>query len=532
MTENNWTTHFLIIIFLCASLCSCTKSNDQGFGILEGTILDSASASPISARVYIIGDKDSVFFAEKGISFYIPWMQDRVGHSGRHFNTIGNTFRAKLPTGTYRIVIEKGKEYRRFSKLITVETNATQKLNIQLNRWINMNQRGWYSADHHVHRNISDIPTLLLSEDLNFAFFQGNWNERKDFLAQTDSILPKTNSAGTLQIDPSHFLHVASHEIESEYGALLYHLINKKDFPLKDLSEHSLANYFALSNKAKEGKGFVELDKPIYRFSHLAVLLNNVDFIELANNHNFDRNYLPEGSINLNRSLMGNYSDDQKGYTHFVMDLYYNFLNIGKRIIPTAGSASYPLSNPFGYNRTYVQMKGEINTLNYFNALKSGRSFISNGPMIMLSSGNNLMGDTVKTSESSLPIRCAIHYTYPLEDVEIIFNGEVIKQFKDVKLEGDSTIFNIDIPITKSGWIAARCFHKIDQKSIRFGHTSPIFVQYKNQPFIPVKKSIDFLKLINQSLTLETLYGNKEDKLDVLSKCAEAATILSNMKSE
>jgi hypothetical protein len=52
------------------------------------------------------------------------------------------------------------------------------------------------------------------------------------------------------------------------------------------------------------------------------------------------------------------------------------------RLPPSAGSASGVLPNPVGYDRVYVQLDGELSYEKWWDGLKLGRVFVSNGPLL------------------------------------------------------------------------------------------------------------------------------------------------------
>src|SRR5439155_9501505 len=53
----------------------------------------------------------------------------------------------------------------------------------------------------------------------------------------------------------------------------------------------------------------------------------------------------------------------------------------GLRLPPSAGSASGVLPNPVGYDRVYVHLDGELSYERWWEALRAGRVFVSNGPL-------------------------------------------------------------------------------------------------------------------------------------------------------
>jgi hypothetical protein len=94
--------------------------------------------------MYGMWDHADQFAVQPDSSFYI------AGH-----------FKVELPPGTYEFTVSKGLEYidQTFS-LAVASTGISKK--ITLKRWINMNDRGWFSADAHIHIRRSPREDSLL----------------------------------------------------------------------------------------------------------------------------------------------------------------------------------------------------------------------------------------------------------------------------------------------------------------------------------------------------------------------------------
>ena len=87
------------------------KDRPSGYGTLIGTIIDDDTGDAIPARVYATGSDDSLYAAVNCIEYDRPNFGPRIGYTGRHFTTIGNSFTVHLPPGVATIKIERGKEY-------------------------------------------------------------------------------------------------------------------------------------------------------------------------------------------------------------------------------------------------------------------------------------------------------------------------------------------------------------------------------------------------------------------------------------
>ncbi|MBT4482770.1 MAG: hypothetical protein HOC71_03730, partial [Candidatus Latescibacteria bacterium] len=225
----------VLVIIFALMLKGCSENDSQGgsdsdeqlkYGTIAGAIFDKDTGEPMPARVYAVGSDDSLYMAEKCIPYDRPMFKSRIGYSGRHFTTIGNTFTVSLPEGIAKIIIEHGKEYLPIEVNVPITAGKTSEIKFNLIRWINMNKNGWYSGDLHVHRPLTDLADLMIAEDLNVACPQTIWGQKKE--PDLEKWIDKADDAGTIQIDDRHVFSVLSQEIERfKIGALLMHHTGK-----------------------------------------------------------------------------------------------------------------------------------------------------------------------------------------------------------------------------------------------------------------------------------------------------------------
>jgi hypothetical protein len=84
-------------------------------------------------------------------------------------------YQARLPVGTYDLVVSRGPEYRLTRQSFTVRADETTPLKVNLRRWKDMPAQGWYSGDNHIHYDRSsaedDRKLLLITqgEDVRVA---------------------------------------------------------------------------------------------------------------------------------------------------------------------------------------------------------------------------------------------------------------------------------------------------------------------------------------------------------------------------
>jgi Tol biopolymer transport system component len=116
--------------------------------------------------------------------------------------------------------------------------------------------------------------------------------------------------------------------------------------------------------------------------------------------------------------------------------------------LPGAGSdtmANYAsLRGPVGLVRVFLDTDGQLDDAHVLPALKSGRGFVTNGPLLGLLLDGHKPGDTI-ASGRSVPYRVALRSPVPVDHLELVSNGEVVQRFD---LTGDRT-----------GWMPAARSH-------------------------------------------------------------------------
>ncbi len=516
-----WQT--LIVFFLFSFLSGCGEKEQPSegglsYGVLVGTIVEKENHEPIPARVYATGSNDSIYMADECIEFDVPWMRSRLGHSGRHFNTIGNRFVVSLPEGVASIRIERGKEYIPLQEEVRIKRGDTIRINFEMERWIDMNKLGWFSGDQHIHRAMPDMEGLLRAEDMNVAVVLTNWNDREAILETSLPYIERSDAQGVISLDETHLIYTLAHEIEGDPGAVFYYPMNKNHFPMEGMNrKHDSKHYIKMAEETKRRGGYVEIEKPIMTEAFVQAALSDVDFLGIANNHMLYDGYLYEGKRINRTSIKDDYPAGELGYTLFTFDLYYMYLNAGIRLMPTAGSASFPIANPFGYNRIYANIEGELTIDHWFKAIKTGKSFVTNGPMLITSVSDHPTDHNIVSSEGDqIDLTCRIYSASPIDRLEIVKDGELISTYEEIELVDHQALFNTGISIDESCWILARCFEKRDDNNVRFAHSSPIFFQVKEKPFMPNQEAIDWF--INQT--------------DILTKKVESDTTLPGSQKE
>lgn len=405
-----------------------------------------------------------------------------------HFS-IAQTFSIDLVPGAYTLSAEKGPEYQPFTTSFTLAENQKHTVNINLPHRIPMNQRGWYSADLHNHRKLEDMPLILLTEDLNFAPTLTDW-----IWEGRENSAPPRNLAHTQSVNPTHGFTTIDKEIERlMHGPGAIDLIGLKSVvPFEGDWLYPPNSYFA--EQARKQGAYVDAEKIMWRDVPALVALGHIDFAGVVHNH-FNRH-----NVLLETDRWGMAPKDKaeyltnEGMALWTLDIYYRFLNCGFRLPVSGGSASGVMASPIGYNRVYAHLDKPFSIPTYLSALKQGRSFATNGPMLFLKADAKAApGDTIVVTNANLHIEVQAETTGTLGRIELIHNGRIIHTA--------SRPFTVELPITEPGWLAARAF-ETGTPSPRFAQTSPIYLTRRGQSATNPADAEYFVKWLDREVVL------------------------------
>jgi len=159
-----------------------------------------------------------------------------------------------------------------------------------------------------------------------------------------------------------------------------------------------------------------------------------------------------------------------RGTGYWVQEIWYHVLNCGLRVAPSAGSASGVLANPVGYNRAYVHLDGELTYEKWFEGLRAGRSFVTNGPLLRVKANGELPGHVFTADkELSIELDAKLDGRDPVEAFEIIRDGKIGRRVPVKDALGR-------LEFKQSGWFLVRCIAP-NEKTFRFASTAPFYVE-------------------------------------------------------
>jgi hypothetical protein len=428
--------------------------------------------SPVPCRIHL---KDA-----KGEPIQLtglPFFKDHNSFSG-HVET-------DLPVGKYTYEIERGPEFARLVGEFEVGDKQPASVTHVLTRISDLGALGWWSGDLHVHRPVEDIELLMRAEDLHVAPVITWWNRKNLW---SDREIP----GQTLhQFDGNRFYDVMGGEDERGGGALLYFQL-PRPIEITQAAREFPSPVTFLNEASKQSGAWIDVEKPFWWDVPTWLATGQVDSIGLANNH-MCRGQMYETEA-WGRPRDAERLPPPRGNGYWSQEVYYKVLNAGLRIPPSAGSASGVLPNPVGYNRVYVHTGPELTWDGWWEGLRAGRSFVTNGPLLLCTANGKLPGEVFTAKEGaalSIDLSLRLISNDPVAALEVVRNGEVNETIPVDPSKTDQEL-TARIEFDESGWFLVRAIADVEH-TFRFASTAPYYVEIGDAPRRISRRAAQFL---------------------------------------
>lgn len=491
----------VLLTVVCIST-NCVVANDQQAGgnqanakpiRLRGEIVDDESGQPLPAKVSVKSANGTWYFPKSASpqGSAVEYKRQVAPTSlEQHVTLSAHPFEVELPAGTYTVTVERGKEYVPISKEVVIDQQPVD-IKLPIHRWINMAKLGWYSGDIHVHRPLSEMPNLVMAEDLNVVMPLSHWVTVADTGPITGNrVTSPAPRAEWVSVDATHGIYPLNTEYEiftvggksHTLGAVL--LLGQST-----VVDQGLPPVRRIAEPAHRDGAFLDLEKHSWAWTPMIVPLMKPDLFELANNHCWPTDFafhswtfdMAPASMKLETNEKG---FTEWGWIDFGFKSYYAYLNCGFRMMPSAGTASGVHPVPAGFGRVYAQVPGEFTYQKWRDALLAGRSFVTTGPLLQFTFNDQPAGQTLRADANGASVRVAgtVSSLSPIDRVEIVVNGNIAKTIKGGSRNGakvSSYEEKIDetIAVKSTSWVAVRCFESRPGNRVRFAHSAPVFVE-------------------------------------------------------
>jgi hypothetical protein len=429
-------------------------------GQLELIVVEKEGGSPIPCRMQLHN------------ALGRPWLPRGVPHLGDHFVFPGR-ITLELPLGNYAFEIERGPEYPVMYGHFQINNFAEDTQTVELHRHVDMAANGWWSGDLDVHRSPSDMPLLMSAEDLHVAEDVTWWNNKSDWIGKVIPADP------LLAFDHNRYCHLMAGGLARAGGTwLLLNLQTPMPLAGADLEYPSSLEWIA---RAREKPNvWIDATRSYWWDLPALVAAGQIDSIELAHSQiTRDGHSVEEPAAHPRDKAL---YTSAAGLGEWTQQAYYQLLNCGLRIPPSAGSGSGLSTNPVGHNRVYVFVEGDFTYEKWWEGLRAGRVVVTNGPLLQPSIEGHPPGYVFHMDgekELQLEIGLTLSTRDPITYLEVVQDGHIAQsiRFQDYAKTGRLP----KVKFHHSGWFLIRAVTD-DRRTYRFATTGPYFVEMAYQP--------------------------------------------------
>jgi hypothetical protein len=213
--------------------------------------------------------------------------------------------------------------------------------------------------------------------------------------------------------------------------------------------------------------------------------------------------------------------------------VWYQLLNCGFRLPAGAGTDAMTnfasLRGPVGMNRVFVRSGGPLEHRRWLAALRAGRSFATNGPLLELQVNGRGLGDDVAlpAGGGEVTVELRLRSIVPVDRLELVRNGVVVRE---IALEGDRTsaAVTLRLPVDRSGWILLRARGERAIEPVLdlfpYATTSPVYLTVGGAPARSSEDAGYFIAWIDRLRTAIMRHrewngeGERRDALEMLAR--------------
>ena len=463
-------------------------------------VTEKTSGKPVAVKLHIHGETGEYLAPVDrhripNIFWYEDWSVDYINPTAHNCTYIPGETYIDLPLGKVYIEISKGFEIAPQRRVVEV-TGATTELHFPLERALPWRERGWVTADTHVHF-LSPQSAYLegAAEGVNVVnLLASQWGELMTNVGDFDgrTTLGSRESGGDgeylVRVGTENRQHVLGHISLLGYkGPIIAPMTTggPDESALGDPVEILLTEW---ARQCKQQGGIVVLPHfPQPRGEHAAAIVSGeIDAAEMTSLSNLYR-----------------------GIDPYSLSDWYRYLNCGYFVAAVGGTDKMSATTAVGAVRTYAKLPDHtpFDYEAWMKAVRSGNTFATYGPLMEFSVEGQPPGGRIRMRPSGGSVAIewkAASVTIPMSRVDLMINGE-IRESQAVNAWEAAGSWTIRV--NRSSWIALLIRgHYPDRAEIIAAHSSPVMVEVEGTPFFAAADALTILEQIEGAMAyLETL---------------------------
>ena len=418
-------------------------------------------------------------------------------HKGTHNCTyIPGEITIDLPLGNAYIEVSKGFEMKPVRKVISVKP-STKKIVIKIDRVLPWRERGWVSADTHVHF-LSPSSALLegAGEGVNIVnLLASQWGELMTNVGDFDG--KTTHGSREVGGDGEYLVRVGTENRQHVMGHIS--LLGYRGNIIAPMTtggptESALGDPVGIlltewARQCKKQAGVVILPHfPNPRLENAASIVSgDIDGIEFC-----------------------------RGINPYSLLDWYRYLNCGYMTAAVGGTDKMSADVAIGMARTYAHIgtEMELTYQAWMDSIRKANTFVTCGPLMEFSVEGKPPGSRIKMSSRGGTVNVSwkvASMIMPMTKLELIINGEIYES-KSIGPDKDEGYWSVKI--NKSSWIALLVRgHYADKpkQEIIAAHSSPVMIDIEGSPLLAKADAFTILEQIEGALAYLDSVGTRAE---------------------
>lgn len=491
------------------------------------TIVDE-NGMRVAARMAILGadgrgyaPANSLVHADDGFDRTYAEFETQYFH-------VGGEATLNLPPGATRITVWRGMEYRIERRIVTVLEGQQNELTIRLRQLeLPPEWDEWINADVHVHMNYGgtyrNTPARLAAqaraEDLDIVF---------NLIVNKEQRIPDIAyfSPEPDGVSDDEFLLMHAQEFHTSYWGHLGLIGLKSHLLVPDYSAYPGTAAASLYPDNATIAGLARAQQAAVGYVH--------PFLPPSPDPPTDVSLTNALPVDAALGLVDYYEVVGFADPRTSADVWYRLMNCGIRIAAAGGTdamANYAsLRGPVGINRTYVQVPDAspdpaLRQDQWLDGLKAGRTMATNGPLLHFTVNGQAPGSTIELNGAGRELQLSgfLRSAVPVDHVELIFNGKVIRTFESEDSRTSADLAG-SVQVNESGWMLLRAWnddaHPLIFDLYPYATTSPVFISVDNAPPRATGDADYFLAWIGrirESVTSHSDFNDGSERVAILT---------------
>jgi hypothetical protein len=471
-------------------------------------IAEKGSRRPVSVKLHLHGEAGEYLAPVDRHRIINPaWYEDysvdfmhRWAHSTSY--VYGETD-VDLPLGKVYVEVSKGFEIRPVRKVIDVGGDTTEVV-IEVEKVLPWRERGWVTADTHVHflspgsamlegaGEGVNIVNLLASQWGELMTNVGDFDGRTTYGAGAEAG-PDGDGEYLVRVGTENRQHVLGHISLLGYrGRIIAPMTTggPDESAIGDPVEVLLTEWARQCHK--QGGVVVLPHFPEPRAEHAASIISgDIDALEMTS-----------------------WGDLYSGINPYSLSDWYRYLNCGYKVAAVGGTDKMSADTAVGTVRTYARIPAyqPFTYEAWMEAVRRAETFVTYGPLLEFNVDGKPMGSRfgMSASRGTVDITWQVSsVTIPVSEVQLVVNGE-IRECEDLAPEGGTGSWRVRVD--KSCWLALLVRgHYADQPSIIAAHSSPVMIDVAGSPMLPAADALTILEQIEGALAFFDTIGTRAE---------------------